>query len=317
MRHPDSTIRTMRTPSFRIVITKSKSVPGDPFYRIGLAVAAFFVLLLFAVLPLHGSEHKKKEDFGAGFSIEISAPEAEVLQAVASVVNDGIIEGSLEYNKDKYIQNAVPATSSTLFPGWKDPGTVFYKVRTKVLAPTNFKESGDEGTLAVRYIVLAQDTTKTILHIDAVFVEDFRRVEHPSNGNVETSEYKDIQDHVDALELEKKQTEDSAKHRQEELARQTLERKNEDSEALALANAESSVQNLQQHIQELRRKAERVIKAPGGQLKAAPFHTASTLKALDTGTEVVILITTSYWYGVETEDGQHGWVNQEQLEPLP
>ena len=28
----------------------------------------------------------------------------------------------------------------------------------------------------------------------------------------------------------------------------------------------------------------------------------------------MILIATPYWYGVETEDGQHGWINHAQLE---
>jgi hypothetical protein len=41
------------------------------------------------------------------------------------------------------------------------------------------------------------------------------------------------------------------------------------------------------------------------------------LKSLDAGAEVVIIIVTPYWSGVETEDGQHGWVHHEQLEPLP
>ena len=107
------------------------------------------------------------------------------------------------------------------------------------------------------------------------------------------------------------------KQRQEELARQALQRKNEQDEALALATAQTSEQGLEKHVQELRRQAERVIKAPGAQLKSAPFHTASNLKSLDTGTEVVIVVATPYWFGVETEDGQHGWIRHDQLEPLP
>jgi hypothetical protein len=34
-------------------------------------------------------------------------------------------------------------------------------------------------------------------------------------------------------------------------------------------------------------------------------------------TEVVVVIDTPHWYGVETPDGQRGWVAIEQLEPLP
>jgi hypothetical protein len=284
-------------------------------WRLVSAVLTFFGLV-FAVSPLHGRDHKH-EGFGLGFSIEIEAPESEVLQVVGTVVDDGIIQGSYEYNKDKYIDKASAATSSTLFPEWKDPGTVFYKVRTKVLAPANFKETTDEGTIAVRYVVQSKDTSKSILRIDAIFVEDFRRTAHVSNGSVESAEYKDIQDHIDALELQKTQARQSEKQRQEELARQALERKSADEEALTLSTAQNSVQAMEHHVQELRRQAERVIKAPSAQLKSAPFHTASTLKSLDAGTEVVIIVVTPYWYGIESEGGQHGWVQHDQLEPLP
>ncbi len=270
-----------------------------------------------SVAPLHGRPHKKHEEYGQSFSTEITAPEKEVLEAVAAVVDDGIIQGTFEYNKDKYIDHANAAESSAVFPPWKDPGKVFYKVRSKVLAPANFKETGDEGTLAVRYVVQSKDPDRTILRIDAVFVEDFRHTVHPSDGTVEGAEYKDIQDHVDALELQKSQAQQGEKHRQEELARQALERKSVDDESVALAAAQTSVQGLEQHVQDLRRKAERVIKAPGAQLKSAPFHTASNLKSLDAGAEVVIIVDTPYWYGVETEDGQHGWIQRTQLEVLP
>jgi hypothetical protein len=289
--------------------------PAMPGHRLALAVLSV-LWLAFAVASLGARSHKK-EDFGQGFSTEIEVPASEVLQAVEAIVDNGIIQGSFEYNKDKYIDKATAATSSSLFPEWKDPGTVFYKVRTKVLAPANFKETRDEGTLAVRYVVLSKDASKSILRIDAIFVEDFRRTPHPSNGTVESAEYKDIQDHIDALELQKSQAQEGEKQRQQELARQALERKSEQDEAAALAASQTSVQGLEQHVKDLRQQAERVIKAPGAQLKSAPFHTASNLKTLDAGTEVVIVIATPYWYGVETEDGQHGWIHREQLEPLP
>lgn len=296
----------------RRFVSRPSAAGGRKF--VVLLAALQFVL---AVAQLHGREHKKKENYGAGFSTEITAPESEVLQAVEAVVGDGIIQGSSEYNKDQFVERASAASSSALFPEWKDPGTVFYKVRTKILAPANFKETGDEGTLAVRYVVQPGDASKTILRIDAVFMEDFRRTVHPSNGSVETAEFKDIQDHVDALELQKTQAQEGEKHRQQELAKQALERKSEQDEAAALASSQTSLQSLQQHVQDLRRKAERVVKAPGAQLKSAPFQSASNLKSLETGTEVVIVIETPYWSGIETEDGQHGWIHHEQLEPLP
>jgi hypothetical protein len=283
--------------------------PQGKHFAIALSAILF---LLWTVPLLHGREHKRKpklEDYGLGLSTEISSPESEVLQAVEDVVNDGIIQGSKEYNKDKCIEKASPAASSSLFPEWKGPGTVYYKVRTGVLAPLNFKESNDQGTLAVRYVVQSKDASKTSVRIDAVFVEDFRRTVHASDGSVENAERQDIQDRIDAVQAVKKQTEESEKKRKEERAGQTLARKR-------LA-AQTSAQTLDQHLEYLRHQAERVVKAPGGELKSAPFHSATNVKSLEAGAEVVILIVTPYWYGVETTDGQHGWINRGQLEPLP
>jgi hypothetical protein len=31
----------------------------------------------------------------------------------------------------------------------------------------------------------------------------------------------------------------------------------------------------------------------------------------------LIVISTTYWYGVETHDGQHGWMLRTELEELP
>ena len=73
---------------------------------------------------------------------------------------------------------------------------MFYKVRQQALNPINFKNSNDVGTLAVRYVVQPQGDKNTVLRIDALFVEDFRRAIHQSNGSVESSEYRDIQDRL-------------------------------------------------------------------------------------------------------------------------
>src|ERR1700691_4711013 len=131
-----------------------------------LAVAMLAICFLSAV-ALHGREPKpRKQDYGHGLTTEIAAPESEVLDAVETVVNSGIIQGSKEYNKDQYIERASPADSSPLFPAWTDPGKVFFKVRTEVLDPRGFYESNDVGTLAVRYVVQSKNAAKTILRID-------------------------------------------------------------------------------------------------------------------------------------------------------
>jgi hypothetical protein len=284
-----------------------------------VATAAIFFLI--STIPLlHAREHKRKvsaANYGLVFSTEIAAPESEVVKAVELVVNNGIIQGSKEFNKDKYIEKASVATSSPLFPAWKEPGEVYYKVRTDVLAPLNFKDSSDEGTLAVRYVVSSKDASHSILRIDAVFVEDFQHTVHPSDGSVEDAECQEIENQIDSAEAEKKQSEEREKQGQQKVAAQELERKHLAEEASALAAAQTSAQTLDQRLEYLRHQAERVVKAPGSQLKSAPFRNASSVKSLEGGAEVVILIVTPYWYGVETTDGQHGWVNREQLEPLP
>ena len=139
----------------------------------------------------------------------------------------------------------------------------------------------------------------------------------PSDGNVENAEYQGYSGPRGRLELEKKQAADSERHRQEELARKALERKNAEEQASMIAQAQVSANTPEQQVENLRRQVERIVKAGGAQLKSAPFHSATNLKTLTAGSEVVILIATPYWYGVETEDGQHGWINHTQLEPLP
>ena len=286
-----------------------------------LLIAAATILFVLSILPpLHAREHKRKvssANYGFVFSTEITSPESEVVKAVESVVNNGIIQGSKEFNKDKYIEKASAADSSPLFPEWKEPGKVYYKVRTGVLAPLNFKDSKDEGTVAVRYVVSSTDASKTILRIDSVFVEDFHRTVHPSDGSVENAECQEIESQIESMEAEKKQSLEREQQRQAKLAGQELERKRQADEASALAVAQTSAQTLDQRLEYLRHQAERVVKAPGGQLKSAPFHSATNVKSLEAGAEVVILIVTPYWYGVETTDGQHGWINRGQLEPLP
>jgi len=181
--------------------------------------------------------------------------------------------------------------------------------------------------------VQPQADANTVLRIDAVFVELFRKTVHPSNGTVESSEYKDIHDHIEAMELIKKQTAEAEKEKAQQFAKsQRVAAASRDAtrqvptrvpEPLADAAPHPGASKgspqilLEQHVQELRRQVERLVKAPGAPLKSAPFHTASTLASLKQGTELLILISTPYWYGVETHDGQHGWVPRDQLEQIP
>jgi len=293
------------------------------------------------VAPLAARE-KNVLQYGEGLIVNIPLPVDEVTQAVQDVVGNGIIRGTKEYNKDEYVKGAEAATTTPVFPAWTDPGQVFYKVRKQALNPWNFKDSADVGTLAVRYVVQAQGEKNTVLRIDALFVEEYRHSVHQSNGSVETSEYKDIQDHLAAAELLKKETADALKAKEERAAKKDFGLAN-DTELLStppnseesssrpgsLAGMGSTLRETgstaaadpnetpEQHLTILRRQVERMVKKPGAPLKSAPFHSASTLKTLEPGTEVLIVILSPYWLGVETHEGEHGWIRRDQLEQLP
>jgi polyhydroxyalkanoate synthesis regulator phasin len=316
-----------------------------PYLPLCLSVVTIFLVLAAVAIPAHGRE-KDVLQYGAGLIVNVPVPEPEVAQVVEDVAQNTIIRGTKEYNKDEYVAGAIAATSTPVFPAWTEGGKVFYKVRKQALDPRNFKDSGDVGTLAVRYVVQPQGDKNTVLRIDALFVEDFRHSVHQSNGSVESSEYKDIQDRLAAVELMKKENAEAEQAKQERLAKQNFGMGNDtvllstppstakstestNGEAAATSAPQSPpmpqpsavheqpAESLEQHVAELRRQVERLVKQPGAPLKSAPFHTASTLKSLEPGVEVLILISTPYWYGIETRDGQHGWIRRDQLEQAP
>jgi hypothetical protein len=285
------------------------------------------------------AREKDATQYGMGLIVNLPFPEAEVSQVVQEIVQNGTIRGTKEYNKDEFVSGAEAATSTRVFPAWTESGKVFYKVRHNALDPRNFKNSGDVGTLAVRYVVQAQDEKHTVLRIDAIFVEDFRHVAHASNGSVEGAEYKDIHDHLDSIVLMKTEAAEAGKTQQASSSRkQQIAFKDETAEpsiqpppspkvtqpppAPAQSVEPTPVEpapsvSLEQRVHTLKQQVERIVKAPGAPLKSAPFHSASTLQALPSGAEVLIVITTPYWFGVETHDGQHGWVQRDALEMLP
>ncbi len=299
----------------------------------------FVVILSISSFALPSHE-KDATQYGVGLIVNLPFPEAEVTQVVQDIVQNGIIRGTKEYNKDEYVSGAEASNTTRAFAPWNEGGKVFYKLRLKAIDPRNFKDSGDVGTLAVRYVVQGQDDKHTVLRIDARFVEDFRRTSHASNGSVESAEYKDIHDHLDSIEVMKAQTAEALKDKQAQLAKgQSVSAPEEMSSssstsatgagnstatdststpnAAAVPAQTVPVQSLEDHVKDLRHQVQRLVKAPGAPLKSAPFHTASTLQTLATGTEVLIVVSTPYWLGVETHEGQHGWILRDDLELLP
>jgi hypothetical protein len=327
----------------------------------GRLFAPLLLVLLVAAIPVAARE-KDKVHYGEGLVVNIPIPESEVQEVVQEITQNGLIRGTKEYNKDEFVSGAKAATSSRVFPLWNEGGKVFYKVREQAIDPRNFKDSSDVGTLAVRYVLQPQGEKNTVLRIDALFEEDYRHIVHKSNGSVESSEYKDIQEHLEAIEVMKQQNVESEKERQELLAKkhksasptyaptetteqsssqalsQTAENRAAETPSVETRHVETRAaetaaqpkgqelpsqiaavttptgQTLEDHVKDLRKQVERLVKAPGAPLKTAPFHTASTLQSLTPGTEVLILISTPYWYGVETHEGQHGWIMRDEVE---
>jgi hypothetical protein len=313
-----------------------------------------------AVAPL-AARNKEKLPYGEGLIVNIPMPENQVEQVVEDVSGNGVIRGTKEYNKDEFVSGAKAAVTSSVFPDWTGGGKIFYKVREHAIDPRNFKDGGDVGALVVRYVVQPQGEKNTVLRIDALFQEDFRRTVHQSDGSVENAEYKDIREHLEGIKLMQEETAEAEKQRQAQRAQKqtfpmrqdaddvrveqsssrtnsqeaetsdsastnaamqsssrdaTLGQTNQDQANVAQTGpGESQLpQTLEDRVKELRKRVERLVKSPGAPLKSAPFHTAGTLQLLGTGTEVLILINTPYWYGVETHDGQHGWVMRDELE---
>jgi hypothetical protein len=276
--------------------------------------ASGLCLLLAALLLRAGSA---RDIPSPGFVTEFSASLDDVLQALHEVLEDQIIHGTYVFDKEKTLTGATVAESTPLFEPWKDAGRVFYKIRADAIAPRHFRESADQGTIAVRFVVTSVAPDRTRLRIDAIFAENSHHTVHPSDGTVESSEYKEIHDHLQAIQFAEQEAADAQRRRDSlDLAKQTIRRQRED-ETTRLATARSSTLDLEQRVQALRHQVQERVKAPGAALKAAPFRAAANVATLAAYTEVAIVIVTPHWYGIETPDGQRGWLPLDQLEPLP
>jgi hypothetical protein len=325
-------VRKLRIQSSKPIISKVNfGSDMSCLGKIGFGLALMAVFLTTS-RPLSARE-KDTAPYGEGLIVNVPFPQSEVTQVVQDVVQNGIIRGTKEYNKDEYISGATAEHSVKVFPAWTEGGEVFYKVRTNALDPRNFKNSGDVGTLAVRYVVQPQGEKNTVLHINAVFVEEFRHTMHLSNGSVESAEYKDIHDRLDELAVMKTQAEEALRERQEQSSSRNsgiADARSTDVQPTKTASANTAPTSAEattlsqppaltpeEHLKDLKRQVERLVKAPGAALRSAPFHTASTLQSLPAGSEVLIVITTPYWLGIETHDGQHGWMLRDDLELVP
>ena len=266
-------------------------------------------------LPAMPSQVKTQGSAGLGF--ELDAPEADVVEVVKLVAEDPIVRGTYVYENAKTLTGARPADSSAYFGKWTGPGRAFYKVLAGAVAPRHFKDSGDAGTITVRYVVLAQSESRTHLRIDAVFVEDGHRKADISDGTVESSEFKEIQDRLRQIQFADQETAALLKRRQEEDEKEATLLRQRQEETAKLEVAESSLKSLDSRFRDLRHKVVVKVKSQSTELKSAPFHSAEKIQSLAAGAELVVLIVTPSWFGVETTDNHRGWLRQDQVEALP
>ena len=252
-----------------------------------------------------------------GIVREFSSPLGDVRQAVLAVQRDHIIHGTLVFDKEPILNGAEAVNATPMFDPWKGEGEVYYKIRKNAVAPRHFLETGDQGTIAVRYVIIPVTDVRTRVKIDAVYVESARKTAHPSDGTVEKNEMKEVKDALESMQQAAQEAADARRRElSAELVRQSYARQRED-ETTRLDKAQTSEKELAQQVTELRHDVERRVKPPGADLKAAPFQSAAALKTLSAYTEVVILIVTPHWLGIETPEGQRGWLPVESLEPLP
>ncbi len=265
-----------------------------------------------AVPPPQGGERGS-----IGIDVVLDAPMADVYRAVQNVANDEVVHGTYVYEREKTLAGAAASESSSYFGPWKGPGKALYKIYSGALAPRHFKESADIGTISVRYLVQELKDSKTRVEIEAVFVEDARKKVHESDGSVESSEMKEIQDQLREIKLAQERDAEAQRQRDQLQAAEAERIREREQERARLLAAESSAKSLEEHVSELRHELVRLVLSPGAELKSAPFHSATSLQTLAPDAEVVVLIVTPYWYGVETSLGRRGWIRRDQVKTLP
>ena len=277
------------------------------------------ISLILSASALGAPPPKNTSSESVKFMVRVEAPESDVVAAVQQVTQDQIVHGTYSYEKERILYGAHSADSARAFGTWKGSGKVFYKVANNVLAPRFFKDTGDIGTVSIRYVVESVDPNASTLRIDAVFI-DARDVRHPSLGNVESNEYAAVQQHLRTIQGKRQQEEEKASKGTSYVAAPSAAPSTAAATVLdgpPPPAADVTVPAMQKHITALQHEVELRVKDDGAQLKSAPYHSSATLESLPAQSDVLIVVLTPYWYGVETVDGHRGWVHHSQLEPLP
>src|SRR5256885_11830702 len=261
---------------------------------------AGWLILASLLISLTASHARKRQHWGEGFSVDLDQPYDQVLRVVQQVTNDGIIRGTYQYKGTNQLDGAESVKTSPAFPKWTGGGTVLYKVRPNTLAPENFYQSGDKGTVAVRYIVQPAGPHSTQLRIDAIFQEDDQHHSHPSNGLVESNEFEAIAAKIKDLE------DVAARQREEEAQKKQQQKVDElqaelDRENAALDAAKAKEKQLQSKLQESSPENRTArVRTASAELKVAPYNQSQTVQMLSQGNTVTVLSQTRAWYHVQT-----------------
>ena len=292
--------------------------------RAALPASFIFPLCLALLIPQFiwsATTHKNVRESPNALQLVLNSPMKDVVEAVQEVAGDQVIYGTQSYQRERNLTGAHPAETSGAFSDVNGNGTVLYKEADGILSPINFKNSADMGTITVRYVISAFDDKSTNLRIDAVFIENAGRKIHDSDGSVEAAEFGEIRQHLETItakrELERDEEARVARERQQKQAELDLMSRQD---AAAVAKRTASIglsSDLEQRVSQLRKQAEVRVKASGSQLKTAPYKGAANLLALPPYADVVVLVLTPYWYGVQTADGHRGWVHRSEVETLP
>ena len=274
-----------------------------------------FPVALACLLILSGSSYAR-EHFGQGLAVDIEAPYEKVVKAVQQVAENGSIQGTSQFRGTSGLEGATAAPKAPGFKDWEGKGTIFYKVRPDTIAPEHFDATGDKGTVAVRYIVESGGEKLTHLRIDAMYREDDAHRSHPSDGQVENSEFAVISKQIDDMnEAEAKGKEkDIQKQQEQQLEALQLQL---DQENAALKTATTKQAQLEKEVRELQGVRTARVRKASTELKAEPYSQSKTLQQLAEGEGVTVLRQTAAWYRVQTSAGQEGWVYHLLLDVAP
>src|ERR1700730_467 len=262
------------------------------------------LIVALGLAPLHAG---KRQHWGEELSVDMEVPFDRLTKIVQEVSEDAVIRGTWQYRGTTELDAATSSKTAPGFVPWKGQGVVLYKVRLAALAPQHFYQSGDQGTVAVRYIVEPAGANLAHLRIQAVFApEDGHRL-HPSDGAVENAEFAEISRKLeDREDQERKQREDTVRKQQEiktDDLRAQLER---DRAELNVVTAKR--QQLERELRDFEKGGPGRIRTASADLKAAPYNQSKTIRLLSRDEAVTVIERTENWYRVRIGSGEQGWV---------